>query len=512
MNDTKTEPDDDIKEVVPEVLSNSEEPLPTNSDPPSKFSKKEKWFIVIFTAFVAFFSPLTATIYYPEIPLLSKAFHKSTELINLTVTTYVVLQGVAPMVWGPVADQVGRRPTYALCLLILALSCIGLALVPTSNYGMLIGLRCLQACGSASTIAIGAGVIGDISTRAERGGFYGIFTIGPTTGPALGPVIGGALAQRFGWRSSFWFLCIASSICVVVIVLFQPETLRHIVESGRDTTPIIYKPVIPIIGRNTPRTTTPKPTVKVPKNPFGLFLNPDVDLLLFINGILFATFYGVLVTMSSLMLPKYPFLNETTLGLCFLSIGGGTIVGSVLSGRILDHEYQRVRQRILAENKDSVVNLSREENFPLEKARLRIAPYFVIVLAATCASYGWCLKMTVNISILLILQFLVGSIAILGMNATNTLLIDIVPGRSSSVTACSNLIRCSISAIMVSVIDLIAKALGDGWTFVLLSGLCVITLPMMYAVIAIGPRFRIKRQRLREETAQNLNPQIKGEA
>ena len=26
---------------------------------------------------------------------------------------------------------------------------------------------------------VGAGVIGDISSRAERGGFYGFFTIGP---------------------------------------------------------------------------------------------------------------------------------------------------------------------------------------------------------------------------------------------------------------------------------------------------------------------------------------------
>ena len=40
------------------------------------------------------FSPLTANIYFPAIPTISSAFHKSTELINLTVTVYMVVQGI----------------------------------------------------------------------------------------------------------------------------------------------------------------------------------------------------------------------------------------------------------------------------------------------------------------------------------------------------------------------------------------------------------------------------------
>ena len=59
------------------------------------------------------------------------------------------------MIWGTISDYFGRRPTTAACLLVLSLSCIGLALVPTSAYWLLLVLRCLQAAGSASTIAIG---------------------------------------------------------------------------------------------------------------------------------------------------------------------------------------------------------------------------------------------------------------------------------------------------------------------------------------------------------------------
>lgn len=42
-----------------------------------------------------------------------------------------------------------------LCLLILSVTCIGLAVIPTSAYWLLMVLRCIQAGGSASTVAVG---------------------------------------------------------------------------------------------------------------------------------------------------------------------------------------------------------------------------------------------------------------------------------------------------------------------------------------------------------------------
>ena len=75
-------------------------PQPTQS----RFTKNEKWFIVGLIAFVGLFrqiffmpgfethptnrfycSPLTSTIYLPAIPEIVFAFHKSTELIYLSV-------------------------------------------------------------------------------------------------------------------------------------------------------------------------------------------------------------------------------------------------------------------------------------------------------------------------------------------------------------------------------------------------------------------------------------------
>lgn len=142
----------------------------------------------------------------------------------------MIFQGLTPGLFAAVSDSVGRRPTYLVCFIVYIASNIGLAL--SNTFWLLMLLRAIQATGNSATVALGAGVIADIAAPHERGGYLGIFGVGPLTGPTLGPVIGGALAQNLGWRSIFWFLAIFAGLFSVVLVLFLPETLRSIVGNG----------------------------------------------------------------------------------------------------------------------------------------------------------------------------------------------------------------------------------------------------------------------------------------
>lgn len=58
----------------------------------------------------------------------------------------------------------------------------------------------------------------------------------------------------------------------------------------------------------------------------------------------------------------------------------------------------------------------------------------------------------------------------------------------------NNFMRCSLGAVTVSVVDLMINAMGVGWTYVLLSGLCILTGPLMFVIMYIGPKFRAKRR------------------
>jgi MFS family permease len=70
----------------------------------------------------------------------------------------MIFQGASPSFWGTIADHWGRRPVYLVTILIYIGGCIGVALTP--NYAGLLVLRMVQAFGSSSVVAIGAGTIG----------------------------------------------------------------------------------------------------------------------------------------------------------------------------------------------------------------------------------------------------------------------------------------------------------------------------------------------------------------
>ncbi|RPD55888.1 MFS general substrate transporter [Lentinus tigrinus ALCF2SS1-6] len=491
-------------------MSSSKNDAPSD-EPQTKaysiYTAPEKWFIVGLTGFAAMFSPLTANIYFPAIPTIAAVFHKSIELINLTVTVYMIVQGISPMFWGTMSDRWGRRPMFIGCMVVLCGACVGLALVPTDAYWLLMVLRCLQAAGSASTIALGAGAIADIAAPAHRGSFFGIWNIGPMVGPCVGPVLGGVLADKLGWRSIFWFLVISSGVCGLVIVTLLPETLRALVGDGSVSPPRFYMPLIPVIGKaqHAPDHSS-RGNRRGFANPLLLFLYPDVTIILLFNALVYAEFYAVTATISTLFQPTYPFLNETETGLCFLAIGGGMMMGGVSNGELLDWDYQRVKRKVLRkleqdpENKVKPEDVTKDEHFPIEVARLRMMPAMFAIYVAACIGYGWCLEAGVNIAGPLILQIIIGWTSMSMMNSAQTLIIDLAPSHGSAITACNNLVRCSFGAVAVSVIDPILKHLGTGWTYVLLSGICIVFSPSYYVLMHYGPKWRVQRRARRQAT------------
>ena len=155
----------------------------------------------------------------------------------------------------------------------------------------------------------------------------------------------------------------------------QLETLKSIVEEGRSQIPVIYQPVIPIIGRQVSQGPTVRLGVTAKfRNPFRLFLQPDILLLLALNAIVFAIFYGINASISSLFSEAYPFLDETKIALCYLAIGGSMAMATSIMGRVLDWEYQTFRKR--AEKRVMALGLTtaditKEAFFPLEQVRIR---------------------------------------------------------------------------------------------------------------------------------------------
>jgi MFS family permease len=74
-------------------------------------------------------------------------------LATLTVTVYMIVQGLAPSFWGSFSDVLGRRVIFIGTFLVYMIANIALGV--STNYAQLMVFRALQAAGSAATISIG---------------------------------------------------------------------------------------------------------------------------------------------------------------------------------------------------------------------------------------------------------------------------------------------------------------------------------------------------------------------
>ncbi|KAK0484927.1 major facilitator superfamily domain-containing protein [Armillaria novae-zelandiae] len=468
---------------------------------PHPYTQGHIWFVVSLVSLAGLASPFPATIYFPALPILTQEFHETTERLNLTLTVFLVPMAVFPMMWGPLSDRWGRRPCIIASLAILTLTCVGLALVPTNAFWLLMVLRFLQSAGCTGTVALGAGAIADVTTRANRGGYFGAFNVGPMVGPCVGPVVGGLLAQYLGWRSIFWFLTIFSAVLLALLLLFLPETLPCIVGDGSIRPSFIYRPWIKIIHRDRSRQDSVfahKPPPKPLCNPFSLIVHLDILVGLFYASVSFAIQYSISGTLANAYKVHYPFLNSANVGLCYLANGGGLIFGAIGNGRLLDFDYRRARDKILRSAQDKTINESVPQNrntFPLESVRLQWAPYFVIMYAACVIGWGWCVEKSVLLVGPLILQVALGFSCISIINTIMTLMVDLIPDQSSSVTACVNLMRASLAAILISVQDKAISSIGYGWTYTILGLICALMLPLVFLEIKIGPICRERRRR-----------------
>lgn len=137
----------------------------------SVFGRRQRHYIVFMVACAGFFSPLSANIYFPALNSISRDLNVSSDMVNLSLTTYMIFQGLAPTIFAELADMTGRRPTYMIEFCIYIGANIGLAL--QNNYAALLVLRCLQSTGSSGTVALGSGVVADIASSGERGTFMG---------------------------------------------------------------------------------------------------------------------------------------------------------------------------------------------------------------------------------------------------------------------------------------------------------------------------------------------------
>ncbi|CCC69350.1 hypothetical protein NCAS_0C03600 [Naumovozyma castellii] len=502
-----------------------DEPNLDNAVPYSRFGSSEKTILVLQCAFTGFFSTIAGAIYYPVLSEIEEIFHISEESVNITVVVYFIFQGISPSIMGGLADTMGRRPIVLCSIAVYFCACIGLACCQT--YPQIVVLRCLQAAGISPVIAINSGIMGDITTRAERGGFVGYVSGFQVMGSAFGALIGAGISSTWSWRAIFWFLAIGSGICLIISFIILPETKRTIVGNGSiipksklNRAPSLMVPYLrKKLHLDNPDWETMEP--KIHLNffaPFGILKNTEVFILLFVSGLQFATYTTHQTALSTVLSSKYH-LTVAKIGLCYLPSGICTLISVVTSGRYLNWTYRRQiarhqtwlkeQEAILLEqyNNDIVEVKDIMENNPkytfnIFKARLQPAFFTLILSASGFCAFGWCLSVKAPLAAVLVTSGFGSLFSNCILTFSTTLVVDLFPTKASTATGCLNLFRCIISAIYIGCLSRMADSMTYGGVFTFMSALAAVSSTLLFIPVGNGKKLALKRRKQEQKALQ----------
>ncbi|KAF2731266.1 MFS general substrate transporter [Polyplosphaeria fusca] len=479
-----------------------------SAPPYSVFSNAMKMWIVFLVSVSALISPFGATTFYPALNVLSDRLHVSPAMINISITTYMIAQAIAPSIIAGMSDNSGRRLSFVVCFVIFIVANIGLAL--QTNYAALLVLRMVQAAGCSASIALSMAVVADIATSVERGRWMGYATAGLLFGPAFGPTIGGVLAQYLGWRSIFYFLAIYGGILLVIFLFLFPETCRNVVGNGSVPARGVNQSLINHLHQRKLKRERPaldddcsaipanrrKFTFPNPLTTLKILGEKESCIVLLYSGFFFTGMMITTAAMPDLFKSAYQ-LDELKIGLCYIAMGTGSLISALTMGHVVDWNFRRLAKKYnlpIVKGKQQDIS-----NFPIEKVRLQIVAPGHIIGTAALLTFGWTVKFQVHIAGPEAALFFVGFGVSTAFNITNTLLIDLHRDKPATATAAMNFVRCLMSAGGCAAILPLCQAINPGWAFTFLALLYVILFSVAILIMNKGLSWRQEEERRKKQ-------------
>ena len=167
--------------------------------------------------------PFAIDMYLPAMPEIGADLGAGIPAMQGTITSYFIAFGLAQLIYGPWADQAGRKlPIYAgLCIFLIGTLICTFA----PNTEALLAGRFVQGLGGAAVMVVPRAVIRDLSTGHEATQMMATIMMVISVSPFLAPLVGAGLMAVAGWRAIFGVLAVATLASLLMTRFLLAETL-----------------------------------------------------------------------------------------------------------------------------------------------------------------------------------------------------------------------------------------------------------------------------------------------
>ncbi len=171
---------------------------------------------------------ISLQIVLPALPTIQEDFRASPSAVQLMVSLGFIVYGLAQLIFGPLADNYGRRRVFLAGMLVFAFGSVICLFAPTLP--VLIFGRVVTAFGTSVNMVLPRAIVRDAFAGHDTAKILARIAMAAAITPMIAPPLGGVINDAVGWRALFALLVVIGLGSSVTIYFYLPETLR---EHGR---------------------------------------------------------------------------------------------------------------------------------------------------------------------------------------------------------------------------------------------------------------------------------------
>ncbi len=254
-------------------------------------------------------------------------FGKNITPLGILAFSFIILSGVAMLIFGYLADKIKRKGILFFGVIIYSISSIFTILVPSglSGYYMFFFIMIIIGIGFGAIIPTTFSLIGDIVSKVDRSKGLSFFSIaslfGMVVGVGLATIIG-----FFDWRLPYLIIGIVGIITAVIILFFKEPS-----RIGKDFFNVLEKDAIEY-------------TYRIKFSDLKVIFKKKSNIWLVINFVDTVP-TGIIMFLLFAYMEEYHNLKGTIPLIVLLLTLLSTLIGTIVFGFVGDNSFKKGNKR-----------------------------------------------------------------------------------------------------------------------------------------------------------------------